>query len=57
MSMELVGPRVGTIHGGPPLFEPFYKYISRPNLAVHENVRVSTVTANFKRTIGIKPCL
>ena len=38
MSMKLVGPRVGTIHGGPPLLKPFYEYISWPNLAVHENV-------------------
>ena len=38
MSMELVGPRLGTIHGGPPLFEPFDKHICRPDLAVHKYV-------------------
>ena len=48
MSMELVRPRLGTILGGPPLFEPFDKYIGRPNSAVHENVGVNTETANFK---------
>ena len=48
MSMKLVGPRVGTIYGGHPLSKPFYEYISRPNLAVHKNVRINRVTANFK---------
>ena len=55
--MELVWPQLGTIHGGLPLSEPFDKDINGQNVAIHENVRVNTVTANFEWTIGIKFCI
>ena len=57
MNKELVvWPRLGTNLGGPSLSEPFNEHICRPNVAVHKNVRIYAVTANFKQTILFVSC-